>query len=105
MYTYTHTYIHTYIHHAQILSTYMYICVQMKTELSPMVEVDEFSNLGLYWNRLIFLKSRPAVVCPLVSDLELSAPAMACDMPWYVCICIGTRFKALHVRMYICMYE
>ena len=69
-----------------------------------MVEVDEFSNLGLYWNRLIFLKSRPAVVSPLVSDLELSAPAMACDMPWYVCLCIGTQFKALHVRMYICMY-
>lgn len=36
----------------------MCVYVQMQSEFSSIVEVDEFGGLGLYWNRLLFLKSR-----------------------------------------------
>ena len=57
--------------------------VRLETKYRPAVEIDQFYGLKSYWNRLLFPEYRPTKVCPLVSDLELSLPAMACDMPWW----------------------
>ncbi len=49
---------------------------------APIVEVD-FESLYSHWNPLLYTDQRPTKVCPLASERQLSAPAMACDKPWW----------------------
>ena len=50
--------------------------------IKPIVATDLQTPLITYWNRILKFE-QPSNVCPLIADIDVNTPAMACDMPWW----------------------